>query len=67
MKKKELQTLKNKSKAELEKDVRELYGAVEKLKFDLVLGKVKNIKEIRKAKKNIARIATVLREGRDKS
>jgi ribosomal protein L29 len=31
------------------------------LRFDLVSGKVKNVKEIRETKKDIARILTILR------
>jgi ribosomal protein L29 len=61
MKKKNLQELKNKVAAELQKD---LVGNREKLralKFDLAAGKVKNIKEIQAVKKTIAQILTILK------
>ena len=53
-----------------EKAEEELYELLAKrkerlrsLRFDLLSGKVKNIREIRKIKKEIARILTVLRQG----
>jgi len=53
--------LKQKSKIELKKL---LDGKGERLRvlyFDLAAGKVKNVKEIRKIKKDIARIMTISR------
>lgn len=57
----EIKELRQKSKEELGKllkDIRERQGS---LRFDLVTGKVKNVREIRQIKKNIARILTILR------
>lgn len=52
-----------------EKKNKELYGLIEKrkerlrsLRFDLLSGKIKNIREIRKIRKEIAIIFTVIRE-----
>ena len=60
MKKKNFLEIKNKSVAELQKD---LVGHQERfrvLKFDLAAGKVKNIREIQEVKKTIARILTII-------
>ncbi len=57
MKAKELE---QKSKEELETLLREKREKLQKLKFDLNLGKLKNVREIRKVKKDIARILTIL-------
>ncbi len=43
----------------LEKELREKLRG---LRFDLASGKVKNVREIREIKKDIARILTVIRE-----
>jgi len=56
----EIKELRQKSKEELGKllkDIRERQGS---LRFDLVTGKVKNVREIRQIKKDIARILTIL-------
>jgi len=56
----EIKELPQKSKEELGKllkDIRERQGS---LRFDLVTGKVKNVREIRQIKKDIARILTIL-------
>ncbi len=60
MKNSELQQLKNKSIAELQKDLSENKIKLRSLKFDLAAGKVKNVQEIRKIKKLIAMILTLL-------
>lgn len=60
MKKSEIQQLKNKPLAELQKQLVIAYDQSRKLKFDLSQGKVKNIKSIKEAKKMIARILTIL-------
>ena len=55
-----IKELRQKSKEELGKllkDIRERQGS---LRFDLVTGKVKNVREIRQIKKDIARILTIL-------
>ena len=62
MKQRELQTLKNKVSAELEKDLVSFRERLGQLQFDLATGKVKNIKEIKAVKKAIATILTVLTE-----
>lgn len=51
-----------KDKPELQKLLQENRERLRQLRFDLVAGKVKNVREIRKIKKDIARILTVLRE-----
>jgi large subunit ribosomal protein L29 len=51
-----------KPKEELLKDVKELRGKLRDLNFDLSSGKVKNVREIRNIKKDIARILTIIKE-----
>lgn len=60
MKKDKLNEFKNKSEAELKKDLIEYRERLRILKFDLVSGKTKNIKDIRSKKKDIAQIMTLL-------
>jgi len=62
MKRKEFQEYKNKPLAEIHSDLRNLRERLTKLKFDLAAGKVKNIREIRQIKKNIARMLTVVNQ-----
>lgn len=52
--------LKQKSKDELQKLLQNLREKLRQLRFDLVSGKVKNVREIRQIKKDIARILTIL-------
>ncbi|KKQ23327.1 MAG: 50S ribosomal protein L29 [Candidatus Wolfebacteria bacterium GW2011_GWC1_37_10] len=59
MKKQEFQQLKSKPLPEIQKDLTDYKEKLRQLKFDLSLGKVKNISEIRKIKKTIARIMTI--------
>lgn len=67
MKKKELQQLKNKPLPDLQKKLKESRDRLWQLKIDLVAGKVKNVREIRSIRKNIARILTFINEhGRKK-
>lgn len=54
--------LRQKSKSELQKLLQESRERLRQLKFDLTSGKVKNVKEIRETKKDIARILTLLNE-----
>lgn len=61
MKKKEIIELKAKPLAELLKLLREGRERLRVLKFDLAAGKVKNVKELRKLHKDIARILTFIR------
>ncbi|MCD6528361.1 50S ribosomal protein L29 [bacterium] len=57
-----IKELRQKSKKELEKLLEEKREKLRSLRFDLVSGKVKNIREIRETKKDIARILTLLHE-----
>ena len=60
MKKQDFQQLKNKATAELQKDLKTYQEKLRNLKFDLAVGKVKNIGEIKNVKKAIAKILTVI-------
>lgn len=53
--------LKQKSEKELERLLLSDREKLRQLKFDLSAGKVKNVREIRKIKKDIARILTILK------
>lgn len=48
-------------KGELQRTLQELKEKLRQLRFDLVAGKVKNVREIRETKKDIARILTLLK------
>ncbi len=52
--------LRQRPKEELHKMLQESREKLRALRFDLASGKVKNVREIRKIKKNIARILTIL-------
>lgn len=54
--------LRQKSKPELQKFLQDSRERLRQLHFDLSSGKVKNVREIRKIKKDIARILTILPE-----
>lgn len=54
--------LRQKSKLELQKLLLDSQEKLRKLKFNLASGKVKNVREIRGLKKDIARILTILHE-----
>ena len=60
MKKTESQQFKNRSFQDLQKDLIDYRSKLQKLKFDLVQGKVKNIKEIKDTRRMIARILTII-------
>ncbi|MEK7549281.1 MAG: 50S ribosomal protein L29 [Patescibacteria group bacterium] len=60
MKKTESQQFKNRSFQDLQKDLIDYRSKLQKLKFDLVQGKVKNIKEIKETRRMIARILTII-------
>jgi len=62
MKIKEIQELKNRPVGELEKVLKEQREKLRTLRFDLVAGKVKNVSELRKVRKNIARTLTFLHQ-----
>ena len=53
--------LRQKSRNELEKILTEDREKVRQLRFDLATRKVKNVREVRKIKKDIARILTILK------
>lgn len=57
-----IQELKQKSNKELTKLLIESRERLRNLKFDLASGKVKNVRQIRALKKEIARTLTILRE-----
>ena len=65
MKRDDIQKLKSKPRAELEKDLTESRERLGALVFDLASGKVKTTSEIRDLKKKIARILSFL-GGKDK-
>jgi len=54
--------LRKKSKLQLQKLLKEKRERLRQLRFDLASKKLKNYREIRQIKKDIARILTVLRE-----
>lgn len=60
MKKSEIQQLKTKPLPELKKQLEERREKLRTLQFDLAQGKVKNVSEIKKIKKIIARILTII-------
>jgi len=53
--------IRQKSKKELEIMLLERRERLRNLRFDLASGKVKNVREIRELKKEIARVLTLLR------
>ena len=53
--------LRQKSESELQKILSDNREKLRQLRFDLAAGKVKNVREIRKIKKDIARILTMLK------
>jgi large subunit ribosomal protein L29 len=55
-----LNELRAKSKEELQKILEDNQKKLRQLRFDLVAGKVKNVREIRQIKKDIARTLTLL-------
>ncbi|HDY72728.1 MAG TPA: 50S ribosomal protein L29 [bacterium] len=54
--------IRKKSKSELDKLLQESKNKIRALRFDLASGKVKNVREIRKTRKDIARILTILKK-----
>ena len=57
--------LRKKPKSELQRMLSSSQEKLRKLRFNLASGKVKNIREIRELRKDIARILTILREKKD--
>lgn len=62
MKKREIQELKNRPVAELQKLIAEARERLRVLRFDLAAGKVKNVKDLRMLRKDIARLSTLQRQ-----
>lgn len=63
MKRKEkIKDFKKKSKKELSKILNEKRSKLRQFKFDLSAGNIKNVKEIRENRKDIARIKTFLNQ-----
>jgi ribosomal protein L29 len=62
MKKQEIQQLKNKSVGELQSNLKDSRFRLRTLLLDLQAGKVKDVREIRDTKKNIARVLTFLKQ-----
>lgn len=56
-----IKELKNRSQSELKNILEENREKLRQLRFDLASGKVKNVREIRKTKKDIARISTLIK------
>ena len=52
----------SKNRQELERNFKETREKLRQLRFDLAAGKVKNVREVRKNKKEVARILTALRQ-----
>lgn len=48
------------SRSELQRVLKEKREKLRQLRFDLIAGKVKNVREIREIKKDIARILTLM-------
>ncbi len=57
-----LKELKEKNKGQLEKLLMELSAKKQELNFKIAVSQIKNIREIREVKKNIAQIKTLLKE-----
>jgi large subunit ribosomal protein L29 len=57
-----IRELRRKSNKELQQTLVSLRDKLRELRFNLAGGKVKNIKEIRGTKRDIARISTLLKE-----
>ena len=56
-----IQELRQKPREELQKLLGSSQEKLRQMRFDLVSGKIKNVREIRKIKKEIARILTLLK------
>ncbi len=60
MDKKQFKEIKNKSLSDLQKEMQALRDGLWQLKVDLNNGKVKNVREVRSIRKDIARVLTVI-------
>jgi len=54
--------VRKKTKIELNDMLQGLRNKLRALRFDLASGKIKNVREVRKIKRDIARILTILKE-----
>ncbi|MDP3901122.1 MAG: 50S ribosomal protein L29 [bacterium] len=54
--------IRQKSQDQSEQELRSLREKLNSMKFDMAAGKVKNIDDLRRTKRDIARILTILRE-----
>lgn len=54
--------IRRKSEQELQKTLGDLKEKLRELKFNLASGKVKNVRNIRRTRKNIAKILTIINE-----
>lgn len=61
MKRKELQTWKQKTPPEIEKELRDAYHTLNRLTLEVALGKAKNVRDLRAARKTIAQLRTIAR------
>ncbi|MHB9019473.1 MAG: 50S ribosomal protein L29 [Minisyncoccota bacterium] len=66
MKTKETEQLKNKVESELLNEIKKSKDKLWELQVDLRAGKLKNVSDIKKTKKLIARINTILSEKKNK-
>jgi large subunit ribosomal protein L29 len=62
MKKREIQELKSRPVADLARMAKESNEKLRQLRFDLAAGKVKNVSEIRKLRKGVARMKTFIHQ-----
>ena len=62
MKTKDLQNLKGKTVAELKKAALEKSSGLNKLRTELMTGKHKNVRVVKNARQDLARIYTILKE-----
>lgn len=54
---------KDKTPAEIRKELGDAYATLNKLKFDIALGKAKNVRGARKVRKTIAQLRTIAQLG----
>jgi len=54
--------IRKKSKTELKDMLQDLRNKLRALRFDLASGKIKNVRDVRKTKRDIARVLTILKE-----
>lgn len=60
MKMKDLVELKNKDKKELERKIKEMEKSLVETRLELKLGKIKNVHEVNKKRKELAQALTIL-------